>query len=185
MRQAEHEEHDSSGLVGRSVGESSAQPPEKRASVADLVDAGLLREDEKLYATLRSRHQGAFKEFEAELVGGEQVRILSDGGDGSLNGTEFGSPSGAIAALYGRPDSSWKNWKVDRGGQRVLLETIRAEYNLAQENAALPPRSVAARDDAAHQKPRLDPIDHAASSDRDLEARVSNDQAAISSDLGR
>lgn len=101
--------------------------------MAELISAGLLREGERLYASLAGRWHPEPKHFAAELGTGATVRIVSDGGDGSLNGEQFASPSTALAALFGRQDSSWKNWKVERNGQLVLLESIRDEFDNSSE----------------------------------------------------
>lgn len=107
-----------------------------KTTLETLIKAGLLREGERLYASIGGRHLQE-RHFEAELVGGDRVRIVSDGLDGSLNGREYASASAAITALYGRPDGGWKNWKVERDGERVTLETIRHEHDLGQQRPTL------------------------------------------------
>jgi hypothetical protein len=113
-------------------------------SLTELIDAGLLSVGERLHASLGGVYHRAPKHFEAELLGGEKVRIISDGGDGSLNGKEFNGASAAITALCGRVDSGWNNWKVERDGEHVLLRSLRDMSHLAE---------------ASNAKPSLGPID--------------------------
>jgi hypothetical protein len=101
-----------------------------------LVETGFLEEGERLYASIGARYGRPAMEFEGELTSDGQVRIVSDGGDGSLNGI-VASASSAITQLYRRPDGGWKNWKVERDGQQVALEVIRAEFDRRYEGPSL------------------------------------------------
>jgi hypothetical protein len=94
---------------------------------ATLIRAGLLSAGEKLYVDVSSG-DGERRTAVAVLDEGGEVLILSDGAHGRLKGSHFDSPSAAIAALYGRPDSAWMNWLVERDGAHVPLEAIRKMF---------------------------------------------------------
>lgn len=96
-------------------------------NVTKLIESGALKKGEKIYAT--KTFDGVLKHFVAVLVGGETVRVISDGFDGSLEGQEFKSTSAAITACYRRPDTGWGQWKVDRNGQRVPLLKVRDDFD--------------------------------------------------------
>jgi hypothetical protein len=61
-----------------------------------------------------------------------------------VNGCEYNGVSAAITALYGRADSGWRNFTVQRDVLEVPLESIRDAYDVAETR---------------HEKPVLDSID--------------------------
>lgn len=107
------------------VAERKPKPKRSRIQLQDLVEAGLVGEGTFLYASLSARDAAEERSFRAIVTGKGEVRIDCDGGDGSLNGVVFPTPSAAITALYGRPDGGWKNWWLEHQGCKVRLEHVR------------------------------------------------------------
>lgn len=120
-----------------------------KTTLETLIEAGLLHEGERLYASKTFRDLGSLSadidhgqvvtHFEAELIGGDRVRVVSDGLDGTLDGREYPSTSAAISACFRRVDTGWRNWKVERDGEKVTLSQIRNEFDLLQQKPTLEP----------------------------------------------
>lgn len=118
-----------------------------KTTLETLIEAGVLHEGERLYASKTFTDLGAVSadsdrgqivaQFEAELIGGDRVRVVSDGFDGTLDGREYPSTSAAISACFRRVDTGWLNWKVERDGEKVTLSQIRNEFDLLQRKPAL------------------------------------------------
>lgn len=117
--------------MGRGTGKEETRPLPRRSqtTVATLIDAGVLSAGQNLHATFIDRRTRSLRRVEAELVDRGRVRVLSDGDHGDLDGCEFTSPSAAITALFGRADSGWTNWKIERDGGMVLLQEVRKRFD--------------------------------------------------------
>lgn len=86
---------------------SSATP----VTIADLVSAKLIREDEELHA---------------RSGGVEHVARLRDN-EIEVDGNSFSSLSAAAVSITGRPTNGWTFWRVQAGGKLVPLGKLREQ----------------------------------------------------------